>query len=87
MFYKATVHAVLFFGSEMHRLSPLSLKSLDGFHICATHHMAGKMPTKNPAGTWKYPSSRDVLKAVGLRMIEHYNYNGVHHNFFVERVK
>ncbi len=30
------------------------------------------MPTKNPDRTWKYPSSRDVLKVVGLQMIGHY---------------
>jgi hypothetical protein len=46
--YKATGHAVLLFGSETWKLSPLSLKSLlEGFHIWAAHHMAGKMPTKN----------------------------------------
>jgi hypothetical protein len=30
------------------------------------------MPTKNPDGTWTYPSSRDVLKAVRLQTIDHY---------------
>ncbi len=30
------------------------------------------MPTKNPDGMWKYPSLRDVLKVVGLQMIDHY---------------
>jgi hypothetical protein len=72
VFYKATVQAVLLFGSETWKLSHLSLKSLEGFHIRAARCMAGKMPTKNPDGTWKYPSSRDVLKAVGLQIIEHY---------------
>ncbi len=65
VFYKATVQAVLLFGSEMWKLCPLSLKSLEGFHIWAARCMAGKMPTMNPDGTWTYPSSRDVLKAVG----------------------
>ncbi len=72
VFYKATVQAVLLFGSETWKLSPLSLKSLEGFHIRAVHRMAGKMPTKNPDGTWKYSSSRDVLKAVRLQTIGHY---------------
>ncbi len=49
-----------------------SLKSLEGFYIWAARHMAGKMPTKNSDGTWTYPSSRDVLKAVGLQTINHY---------------
>jgi hypothetical protein len=65
VFYKATVQAVLLFGSETWKLSPSSLKSLEGFHIQAAHCMAGKMPTRNPDGTWTYPTSRDVLKAVG----------------------
>ncbi len=71
-FYKAIVQAVLLFGGEMWKLSPLSLKSLERFQIWAARRMAGKMPTKNPDGTWTYPSSRDVLKAVGLQTIGHY---------------
>jgi hypothetical protein len=71
VFYKATVQAVLLFGSETWKSSPLSLKSLEGFHIRAAHCMAGKMPTKNQDGMWKYPSSRVVLKAVGLQTISH----------------
>ncbi len=72
VFYKATVQAVLLFGSETWMLSPLSLKSLEGFHIWAAYCMAGKMPTRKPDGTWTYPSSRDVLKAVELQTIGHY---------------
>ncbi len=72
VFYKATVQAVLLFGSETWKLSPLSLKSLERFHVCAACCMAGKMPTKNPDGTWTYPCLRDVLKAVGSRTIGHY---------------
>jgi hypothetical protein len=34
--------------------------------------MAGMQPTQNPDGTWTYPSSKDVLKAVGLKTINHY---------------
>jgi len=54
MFYKATAQAVLLFGSETWKLTSLSLKSLEGFHIQAVHRMAGKMPTKNSGGTWTY---------------------------------
>jgi hypothetical protein len=72
VFYKAIVQAVLLFGSETWKLSPLSLKSLEGFQIRAAHRMAGKMPTKNPDRTGTYPSSRDVLKAVGLQTINYY---------------
>ena len=72
VFYKATVQAVLLFGSETWNLSPLSLKSLEGFHIRAARRMAGMQPKRNPDGTWKYPNSGEVLKAVGLRTIDHY---------------
>ncbi len=72
VFYKATVQAVLSFGSEMWKLSPSILKSLEGFHIRAARHMAGKTPAQNPDRTWTYPSMKDVLKAVGLRTIDHY---------------
>jgi hypothetical protein len=51
VFYIAIVQAVLLFGSETWKVSPLSLKSLEGFHIRAARRMAGKMPTKNPDGT------------------------------------
>jgi hypothetical protein len=35
------VQAVLLFGSETWKLSPLSLKSLEGFHLRAACCMAG----------------------------------------------
>ncbi len=72
VFYKAVVQAVLLFGSETWKLSPLTLKSLEGFHIGAAGCMTGMQPAKNPDGTWKYPSSKDVLMTVGLKMIDHY---------------
>ncbi len=72
VFYKAVVQAVLLFGSETWKLSSLSLKSLEGFHIRAARQMAGMQPAKNPDGTWKYPSSKDVLKVVGLMTIGQY---------------
>jgi hypothetical protein len=50
VFYIAIIQAVLLFGSEMWKLSPLSLKSLEGFHIRAARRMGGKMPTENPGG-------------------------------------
>jgi hypothetical protein len=34
--------------------------------------MAGMQLAKNPDEMWKYPSSKDVLKAVGLKTIDHY---------------
>jgi hypothetical protein len=46
VFYKATVQLILLFGSETWNLLPVSLKSLEGFHIRAAWHMAGKKPQK-----------------------------------------
>ncbi len=70
--YKATVQAVLLFGSETWKLSPLSLKSLEGIQIRAARRMAGMKPARNPDGTWTYPNSKEVLKAVGLKTIGEY---------------
>ena len=73
LFYKATVQAVLLFGSETWNLTPSSMKRLEGFHLQAAWRMARKYkPRKEPDGTWMYPSSEDVLKEVGLFTIAHY---------------
>ncbi len=72
MFYKATVQAMLLYGSETWSLSPLSMKCLEGFHICAAWQMSGKWPEQNKDGSWTYPCSEDVLKVVGLKSIAHY---------------
>jgi hypothetical protein len=72
MFYKATVQAVLLYGSETWSLSPLSLKGLEGFHIRAAWRMSGLRPEEKPNGSWTYPRLIDVLKAAGLDTISHY---------------
>jgi hypothetical protein len=72
MFYKATVQAVLLYGSETWSLSPLSMKCLEGFHICAAWRMSGKNPERNVDGSWTYPCSEEVLEAVGMKSIFHY---------------
>ena len=72
VFYKATVQSILLFGSKTWSLPLKSLKSLEGFHLQATWHMAGKRPMKLWDGTWKYPNSMAVLDGVGLKTIGHY---------------
>ena len=72
VFYRATVQSILLFGSETWNLSPVSLKSLEGFHIRAAWRMAGKRPLKLRDGTWSYPNSAEVLDEVGLKTIAHY---------------
>ncbi len=34
--------------------------------------MAGMQTAQNPDGTWTYPNSKEVLKAVGLKTIGEY---------------
>jgi hypothetical protein len=72
MFYKATVQAVLLYGSETWNLSPTRVKQLEGFHIRAVWQMSGLRPEKKPNGSWSYPRSKDVLDAAGLHTIAHY---------------
>ncbi len=72
MFYKATMQAMLLYGSETWSLSPSSMKCLEGFHIRAAWQISGKRPEQNKDGSWTYPHSEDVLKAVGLKSIAHY---------------
>jgi hypothetical protein len=72
VFYKATVQSILLFGGETWTLSPVSLKSLEGFHIRAAWCMAGKRPMKLPDGTGMHPNSVAVLDRVGLKTIAHY---------------
>jgi hypothetical protein len=72
MFYKATVHAVLLYRSVTWSLSPLSMKRLEGFHICATWQMSGIRSERNEDGSWTYPHLEDVLQALSLRPITHY---------------
>ena len=72
MFYRATVQAVLLYGSKTWVMSPASLRLLEGFRIHCARRMTGLMPRKRRDGTWKYPKSTRVLKAAGLRTIDEY---------------
>ncbi len=72
MFYKATVQAVLLYGSEMWSLSPSSMKRLEGFHIRAAWQMSGNRPERNVDRSWTYPRLEEVPEAVGMKSIAHY---------------
>ena len=72
MFYNATIQTVLLYGSETWSLALLSVKRLEGFHICARWQMSGMRPERRVDGSWSYPHSADVLKAAGLQTIAHY---------------
>jgi hypothetical protein len=72
VFYKATIQAVLLFGSETWNLAPSGLACLEGFHLQAAWRMIGRGPKKLPNGTWRYPNSETVLQEVGLQTIRHY---------------
>ena len=68
MFYRATVQLILLYGSETWMVAPADLTMMEGFHVQAARRMAGMMPRKT-GGAWKYPKSRRVLAAVGLRPV------------------
>ena len=73
MFYKATIQAVLLYGSVLWNLTKVMMSRLEGFHITAAYWMARtQKPQDNDDGSWTYPSSKDVLEEVGLYPIEHY---------------
>ena len=59
VFYKATVQAVLLFGSETWNVTPVLLRSLEGFHVWAACCMTGMMPNKNLSRDWEYPEEHD----------------------------
>ena len=71
-FYRATVQAVLLFGSETWVTTPSMLRTLEGFHLRAARRMTGMMPKRKSDGSWVYPDSEKVLKEAGLRTVEHY---------------
>ena len=73
MFHKATVHAMLLFGSETWNLTPMSMKRLKGFHIMAAYQIARtNKPCRSPNCEWMYPSSENVLSEVGMHTIADY---------------
>ena len=73
MFYKATVQAILLYGSETWNLISSALKRLEGFHIQAAWRMScDNKPQREPNGTWKYPALDEVLEELGLQSILHY---------------
>jgi hypothetical protein len=72
VFHKATIQAVLLFGSEMWNLVPSGMACLEGFHLKAAWRMSGSHPWKRPDGMWEYPNSEKVLQDVGLQRISHY---------------
>jgi len=73
MFYKATVQAVLLFGSETWNTTPAMMKRLEGFHMRAAWRMARiNKPRRNLDGSWTYPSSELTLEEVALHPIAYY---------------
>ena len=73
MCYKATVQAVLLFGSETWNITPTAMKWLEGFHSRAAYQMARtNKPQRSPNGEWMYPSSEDALSKVGMHIISYY---------------
>ena len=73
MFYKATVQAVLLFGSETWVVSPPMLKALTGFHHRVARQLTGKVGRYLPReDRWVYPPIDEVLAEAGLFPLETY---------------
>ncbi len=72
VFYKATIQAVLLFGSETWNLAPSGMACLEGFHLRAACPMSGSHPWKRPDSMWEYPNLEKVLWDMGLQRISHY---------------
>ena len=73
MFYKATVQAVLLFGSKSWTLTPVTLRQLEGFQLRAAYRMAVRhKPEQGSNGVWTYPATADVLEEVGLCTAKEY---------------
>ena len=73
MFYKATVQAILLFGSETWNITTPMQNRLEGFHIRAAYRMVStNKPQRMPGGEWRYPASAAVLKEAGLFSVTHY---------------
>jgi hypothetical protein len=51
VFYKATIQAVLLFGSETWNSAPSGMACLEGFHLRAAWHMSSSHAQKRPDGT------------------------------------
>ncbi len=62
MFYKATVQAVLLYGSETWSLFPSSMKRLEGFHIRPAWRMSGKRPKRTWMGLGRTRAWRKCWK-------------------------
>ena len=73
MFYKATIQAVLLYGSKLWNLTTVMMKKLEGLYSTAAYRMTRThTPRENNDGSWIYPASKDVFEEVGLHPIGHY---------------
>ena len=72
MFYRGIVMAVLLYGSETWCLPRTEVKALEGFHVAAARVLTGMRPKQARNGTWKYPSSEEVLKRARMHTIADY---------------
>jgi hypothetical protein len=72
MFYKATVQAVLMFGSETWNILIAMLARLEGLYIRAEYRIVHEHKPERMTDGWDYPSLKDVLEGAGLYPMQHY---------------
>jgi len=85
MFYKATVQAVLLYGSETWVITPSMLSALEGFHHRVARQLTGKVGRYLPQeDRWVYPPLNEVLAEAGLFSMS--TYIARRHNRLVDYV-
>jgi hypothetical protein len=72
--YKAVEQAVFLCGAESWVMGSNTVvtKTLEAFHHIFAHDNTGQHIQENPAGTWMYPPSTQVLEMAGLFSIQKY---------------
>ena len=71
MFYQAVVASVLLYGSKTWVVPPHDARALEGFNVECCRRITGMRPRKR-GEKWVYTASVAVLKAIGVRTVEHY---------------
>ena len=69
-FFKATVQAVLLFGSETWVVTPRMGKSLGGVQFQVARRLTGRLPRRTPYRKWTHTSAAKAQEEAGFLMME-----------------
>ena len=71
-FFKAVVHAVLVFGSEMWVPTPRMGQALGSFQHRVVRQIMGRQPRRRKEGGWEYTPRASEMEEVGFKEIRVY---------------